>query len=155
MVKKKRNKCILRPDLLYHYNAKMKGTHFERGCESGSSLVEAAIIFPVLVLLFFGFIQYAVIFSNEIALRNALAVGTRTALNLGFKTETEGDIAESITGAISPVMYNENLSIQLTRPSSSLGKIRLTYTMPLFFPAVVPGRVGGVKDLVEEATVPL
>ena len=125
--------------------------------QSGSSLIEAAIIFPVFLLLLFGFIQYALIFSNEIALKNAVAVGARSVSILG-KNPSLSAIADSVEKAV-PTFELNNLNVT---PSISIDSetgrrivtINAEYQMPLFFPGVVPNNINGYKNIRANAVVP-
>jgi len=132
--------------------------HFQRRTsQSGSSLIEAAIIFPVFLLLLFGFIQYALIFSNEIALKNAVAVGARSVSILG-KNPSLLAIADTVEKAV-PTFDLNNLNVT---PSISIDAdsgrrivaINAEYQMPLFFPGVVPGNIDGHKNIRANAVVP-
>lgn len=123
---------------------------FSRDAENGSSLVEAAIIFPVIILLLMGFIQYAMLFSAEISLRNAASIGARTALNTESLNTT---VTDAISNALRAGGFT-NIPVITDLSDSTEIKFEVAYSVPLFFSSVVPNSLGGEKEIRVTTVVP-
>ncbi len=88
--------------------------------EKGQSLVEFALVLPVLLLLVLGLIQFGIIFSSQIAITNAAREGARVASVGASNTQVITRINNSIGGHIFlPELTSSN--IQITPPSPVVG----------------------------------
>jgi Flp pilus assembly protein TadG len=58
--------------------------------ERGQSMVELALILPVLLLILFGIVQFGTAFNNYVALTDAVRAGARTAAVSGGSTDPVG-----------------------------------------------------------------
>jgi len=121
----------------------LKQTRLGLAEENGSVMTEAAIVFPLLIAVIAGIVQYGFLFSATIALKNAAAVGARNAT-----LETGGtltSVCNSINSALPPNMdstlvSNCALDASFTIPGGSGGANRVSfdYSYDLFFPFIVP-----------------
>lgn len=68
--------------------------------DKGQSMVEFALILPVLLLLLLGIIQFGIIFSAHIAITNAAREGARVASVGASRQEIVGRMNNSIGGHI-------------------------------------------------------
>lgn len=99
--------------------------------ERGSALVEAAIVFPVLVLLIAGTIQFGYAYGILIDLKSASAVAARTAI-LGTQQSTSQVCTaarNAIRGAIDATRVICETTPQ-TLPTSANTAITITLTYP-------------------------
>ncbi len=80
--------------------------------EKGQTLVEFALVLPVLLLLVLGLIQFGIIFSAQIAITNAAREGVRVAAVGAKKDEIVIRINNSIGGHIFlPTLTDGNIDI--------------------------------------------
>jgi Flp pilus assembly protein TadG len=103
--------------------------------EIGSALVEAAIVMPIFFLMVAGTIQFGHLYTSLIVLRNASAVGARTAVLGTDQTTTE--VCDSARRALNS-QFEPSLLECLTSPSilpavsGTPITVTLSYPLPLF-----------------------
>src|SRR4051812_23390535 len=89
--------------------------------ERGAAMVEAAIAMMLLAVVLLGIIQYGLILSSYITLRNASAVGARVGvLRAGGATDSE--IRTAVRSAVTPMLDPTLLpdgSIAITRDTAA------------------------------------
>jgi Flp pilus assembly protein TadG len=115
----------------------------------GQSMVEFALLLPLLALLLFAIIQYGFIFSAYMTLRHAANVTART---VGLASLTPADATAVAKQAITPMLDVSKLgavtvnqvSVNTLNDSYS---VQLTYTLPLIIKFVVPGASGNTLVL--------
>jgi Flp pilus assembly protein TadG len=113
----------------------------------GQSLVEAAIIMPVMLLLIMGIIDFGLLFNNYILISNAAREGARKAA-LG---ETDVQIVQSIQN-MTTTLDLSNLEISIAPPDGSRGHgadvtVSIHYRSRLITPIIDKFFPGGVADL--------
>jgi Flp pilus assembly protein TadG len=127
-----------------------------RRAERGQGLVEFALILPLVVVMFFGIIQFGFLFGGQIALVNAVRDATRYASTSPVNSNPTSQITDAVargvpgyTGTatvaysycyyadpLAPVTYSTRIHVQVT------------YGHPLFVPLV--GRlVDGIDGTVD------
>jgi len=124
--------------------------------QRGQTLVEFALTIPLLVLLLFAIIQYGLIFSTYISLRNGSAAGARYA-TLSNPRPTESEIRDFTSGVLGPMVQtnritavNVNTNVIISTSGGTIGggaSVEVRYNMPLIVPFVVPGRTNNVLPL--------
>ena len=112
--------------------------------EGGQGLVEFALLLPLIVVMFFGIIQFGFLFGGQIALVNAVREATRYASTSPVNSNPTSQITDAVaravpgyTGAasinyrycyypdpLSPVTYSTRIHVDVT------------YGHPLFIPLV-------------------
>ena len=86
--------------------------------EHGAAAVEFALILPILVLLVFGIVEFAVAYNNQQGLHAAAREGARIAALPQSDTSTiESRVRSALNGVMSPAKIN-SASITIT-PSTS------------------------------------
>lgn len=60
--------------------------------ERGAALVEFALVFPILLLLLMGIVEFGLLFYNKQVLTNASREGARAGIAYATKTEIEGTV---------------------------------------------------------------
>ena len=116
-----------------------------RTADTGSTMVEFAIVLPVFLIILFGILQWGFIFSSRLILRNAVAVGARSVV-LYQGNASAGEAAT--LSAISPLdPANASVTCLKGLTAGSDSTCDLTYDYALFFPAVVPGSVNGILTI--------
>lgn len=123
---------------LFSFNADMQN-------ERGASMVEAAIVIPVLILVVLGIIQMGFMLSAQITLRNASAAGARWGIvNIGDANFNSG-VTNAVLGSIAPL---NPASVVVPAPVVSGGtnptvRVTVNYSLPLFPGSlIVLGRTG-------------
>lgn len=71
---------------------------FQRRCheERGASLIEAAFITPVFLVLLFGIVEFGLAFSDYLTLSNAVRAGARTASSSGSTSNADFTILKTV-----------------------------------------------------------
>ncbi|MEW6726174.1 TadE/TadG family type IV pilus assembly protein [Desulforudis sp. 1088] len=83
--------------------------------EKGQSLVEFALILPLLLLLLFGTIEFGRVFSASLVITNAAREGAR----LGAVGKTDAQITQSVKDMCSPPLDGGALDIEV-RPAEGV-----------------------------------
>lgn len=114
------------------------------GSESGSALLEAAIVMPVFFLMVAGTIQFGHIYTSLITLRSASAVAARVAI-LGTN-QTANQVCDAARGALNS-QFNPTLLECATSPSTlpvaSGTQVTVTLAYPVSLLSVGAGVVPG------------
>lgn len=71
--------------------------------EGGAAMVEMALILPILIILVFGIIQFAIAFNRVQGLHAAAREGARTA---SISTSSVGDVEARVTAALVGINYD-------------------------------------------------
>ncbi|HOP11192.1 MAG TPA: TadE/TadG family type IV pilus assembly protein [Oscillospiraceae bacterium] len=124
-----------------------------RHCESGQSMVEMALITPVLLLLLCGIIEFGILFGNQLTIQNDSREAARYASIHATETDVEDSIAEMLgTDALTS---DKTVTISFTDSSHKTGYVTVTVTT--IAPAITP--IGymffedGEKELVSATTM--
>jgi Flp pilus assembly protein TadG len=127
--------------------------------KSAQSLVEFALIIPLLALMLFGIIQYGFIFATYISVRNASAVGARHAVLSTTPRPTVTQIQNITRGAIGPMLQTNNIASINVNTNVTVGgvvgatSVQVQYNLPLIIPFVVPGKTAGGSLTLSGTTV--
>jgi Flp pilus assembly protein TadG len=109
------------------------------GRESGSDIVEFAVLLPVFALLLFGIVQYGLLFAAYITIRNASAAGARQAI---ISTDAS-NITAVAKASVGPLLDPNSLQVTPT-PTNMNGRagmiVNVSYPFKLIIPYIVPGR---------------
>ena len=116
--------------------------------EDGSTMLEFAIIIPVLSLLIFGIIQFSLMFDAMISIRNAAAVGAR---NIILHNGNSGTAIQAARDSIPPSLDKNLANISTSAHASGGTQISITYPYPMMIPLPIPGASGGIFNLQSEA----
>lgn len=109
--------------------------------ENGQTLVEFALILPILLLLVMGIIQFGIIFSAQIGITNAAREGARAAA-VGYSvTEVQNTVSNTVGSHISfnlvsTDVYPEEKTIGQDVTVTVIGEVELIVPIPDVF---VPG----------------
>jgi Flp pilus assembly protein TadG len=108
--------------------------------ESGSDIVEFAVLLPVFALLLFGIVQYALLFTAYITIRKASDAGARQAI---VSNMTTNNIVEVARSAVGPLLNPGSLTVTSTATNMN-GRpgmvVNVSYPFQLIIPYIVPGR---------------
>ena len=116
--------------------------------DKGSAAVEFALIIPVLILVLFGIIQYGLIFSTHITVRNATVVGARVAAMYSPTTNPITNGQNAAQTAIQRAALNTANIQSNTCVSGSPGyTCSLSYRLKLLLPFIIPGNAGGNMNI--------
>jgi len=119
--------------------------------ERGAELIEMAIVLPILLLVFAGIADFAVMFQRFITLNNAAREGARIAVLPGYsQTDVQNRVTEYVregTGdnTLSPVTVLTPVSIDPPGVTPPFPAAQVTVTMTYSYPIVGPvmGLFGG------------
>jgi Flp pilus assembly protein TadG len=106
--------------------------------EKGQSLVEMAIVLPILLLLFCGIVDFGWIMANQLIADN----GSREGARLGSVVATKADYGSQVSNrilAVTPGYSHSGIGIftvltSPSNPSSGDIKVTITYTFHLLTP---------------------
>jgi Flp pilus assembly protein TadG len=123
----------------------------------GQSMVEFALLLPLLALILFAIIQYGFILSAYVSVRNASALAARYAI-LTVPTPTTSQIQALATDAVRPMLdptratavVNTNAVVS---GGSGAKSVQVTYNLPLIIGFVVPGRNNDNTFTIRAATI--
>jgi len=111
------------------------GRKISRRRQSGSQLVEFALVLPILTILIFGICQYGFMFAAYITIRNASAVGARQAII------NSNNVVAVAQAAVAPLLNPGSATVTSTPTNLTTGSgvsVQVTYQFPLIIPFVVP-----------------
>ena len=114
--------------------------------EKGQSLVEFAILLPVLLLLIMGILEFGLILNSYLTINNSAREGAR----LGIVSGSNLEISKLITN-ISPNLDSKNLILNITpldgsRKSGSTISVEVIYNYHLTIP-IISNLLGNVMVL--------
>lgn len=123
----------------------MKQNHRRRS--KGQSLVETAIILPIVLLLVMGIIDFGLLFNNYILISNASREGARKAALGGSDIEIVQTVQNMTT-----TLELSKMAIAITPPYGSRGhgaavKVSITYRSELITPIIDKFFPGGVAEI--------
>lgn len=116
-----------------------------RGTDTAQSLVEFALVLPLLLLLIVGAIEFGRGYQSWLTLSNAAAVGARTA-SVG---EPAGVVATAVRNA-APTLNPSTLVVQVDNAQGDTGTpvtVRVSYGLALITPVVAGLVPNGTIDL--------
>ena len=104
--------------------------------QNGQSLVEFAIILPIILLLVMGILQFGMMLNSYLAIQNAAREGARA----GVVGSTDTEIRNLIIST-SPVLEPVNLNVNVTpgeaeRKSGDTLTVNVTYNYKLIVPII-------------------
>jgi len=121
------------------------------GSQNGSTAVELALVFPILISILFGFIQFGLILSTSLSLENAAAIGARTAATGASNEVVSETIIQSLSASVKWNYSGQDSATTIpdyTLPSGvSASRVELVHHMPLMIPFIVPGSQNGFLEL--------
>ena len=124
----------------------------------GQSLIEFALVLPLLALVLFAIIQYGFVLAAHIALRNATVVGARYA-TLQINPAPSVAQIENITKAAVASMLDTNSLTVTVNTNATVGGVagarvvQAQYNLRLVIPFVVPGGGPGGSVTLSATTV--
>jgi len=121
--------------------------------ESGQSMVEMALITPILLLLLCGIIEFGIMFGTQLTIQNDSREGARYASIHASESDVE-DTVDTMLGA-DAITSAKDVTVSFTDSSHTSGYVTVTVTT--IIPAITP--VGymffedGEKQLVSATTM--
>lgn len=119
--------------------------------ESGASILEFALVLPVLILFLFGIIQYGWLFATKLSLMNTTATIARYS-TVGYPRPTADQVNSAfLNNVMLPVEKNSIKSISLIENVDDiidLREVKVVYDLELFFPFIIPNNKNGKLELV-------
>ena len=123
--------------------------------QKGQSLVEFALILPVLLLLVFGIIQFGIIFNGQISVTSAAREGARVAVVLG-EAEARNRVENALAGALlvdfDPTDPGNVIFTTEDPKSGNELAVTVKASVPILVP-LLPGLVGGTDFNLESTSV--
>jgi uncharacterized protein (UPF0333 family) len=110
--------------------------------ENGNVLLELAIVFPVLILLISGIVQFGFILNAKIAVNSAAYEASRAATLSRDPFSAALSAASNYAGGNLPGWdLSSRLKVNVQAPDGSPGsevKVEVIYSVPVFFSKIVP-----------------
>ncbi len=118
---------------------------------SSQTIVEFALVIPLLALMLFAIIQYGFLFAAQITVRNASAVGARRAvLSGGSAADAQAIAQQAVAPLLNPHLVTATL--QATNIAGATAQsMTVSYPYPLIIPFVIPG--GGKTRTLTSTTI--
>jgi Flp pilus assembly protein TadG len=102
--------------------------------ESGQSLVEMALITPLLLLLLCGIIEFGIMFGTQLTIQNDSREGARyAAIHAG-----DGDVVSQVTQIVGSSAITSDKSVTLSFTDSTRKSGYVTVTVKTTIPAITP-----------------
>jgi Flp pilus assembly protein TadG len=96
--------------------------------ERGQTMVEFALVLPILALLLFGVIQFGIAFNNYITLTDAVRAGARKAAVSGDATDPVGTTTTEVKNSAGGLDTSQlNVSVSSTWQTGSDVTVQATY----------------------------
>jgi hypothetical protein len=123
-----------------------KMAHPGTGCcdEPGQALVEMALTFPLLLLLFFGLIEFSLVIFSYNTISNAAREGARTGIIAGSTDATIRTAARKLTTAVQ--CSGAGMTITPSRPSADTVQVDIDCTVPMITQMMVQA-LGGTGTI--------
>lgn len=118
--------------------------------DAGQSLVEFALVVPLVLALLFGIIEFGRGFQSWLAITNAAAFGART----GAVGASAADIEVATRGAAAS-LDNPAITVVVTNAQGAPGgaiNVRVQYAMPMITPIFAVFVPGGILTVTADAT---
>jgi Flp pilus assembly protein TadG len=112
-------------------------------------MVEMALIMPLFLLILFGIIQYCLLFSAYMTVRNAAAVAARYAALTQDPEPTQDQVAATARAAVQPALDPARLDQVTVDMNATVGSaggakmVTLRYQYPVLISFVIPGASSG------------
>jgi Flp pilus assembly protein TadG len=142
--------------------AAIKPLKLRVGSERGAELIEFALVFPLLLLLVLGMVDFGFLFQRYEVLTNAAREGARLAVLPGYSTDdVTARVRSYVTGGGVPTTAtNPNVAVaDFTIPTSAGGptlsgkRVTITYTNSYLFIGPIAAMFGGQFSTVPITTV--
>ena len=119
------------------------------GGDRGSALVEFVLVFPIVMVMLFGIVEFGILLNAQLVLDSTARDAARRSAVEGGATERVYERIESqlLTGGIEPEEVEVYIS-PWTAPYGHSIRVRLTYEYPLMVPAIraIVGRSVSLKS---------
>jgi len=107
----------------------------------GQSVVEFALVLPVLLLLVMGIIEFGRIFMAQQSITNASREGARTGV---LPSSTSSDVQNTVTSYMASAGLDDTCTVTMTNvgPTVSSGSptsVTVQYTLPILTGSIIPG----------------
>ncbi len=112
--------------------------------DKGQSLVEMALIMPLLLLLIMGLFQFSIILRSKLVLEHAVREGGRLAAVMALEVGSDDRIKQAVinaAGTLNPVLQKTDISVspselETGRMSGYPVTIIVNYSLPLQIPVI-------------------
>jgi Flp pilus assembly protein TadG len=122
--------------------------------ERGAELIEFALIFPLLLLVMLGIVDFGFLFQRYEVLTNATREGARLAVLPGYTTAdvklrvcnylTTGGVPTTACGTTKPVVTVTDTTVAVTGgPAVAVKRVQVTYSHNYMFVGPIIGLMGG------------
>lgn len=93
------------------------------GRERGATLVEAALVYPLLFLLMFGVVEFGLAFKDYLTVSHAARDGARAGATYGNNPAADILILEEVHRALSTVGMRDGIEVRIFDPVGGAGSI--------------------------------
>lgn len=136
----------------------LKTTILDLRSEAGATLVEAAVVVPLIITLLLGMVQYGLIFGGYLTLQHAAAVASRAVYSGNVEAAARAAVTPYLQSAqLTTSAVTSNVVVTLSDGTSQVlpvTNLTLDYNFPVYFKLVVPGTSSdGTIRLRSQATV--
>jgi len=127
--------------------------HIRKKKQLGQSLVEFALVLPILLLTIMGVVEFGRIFMTQQVITNASREGARAAILPG---NTEAEVYETVSSYMSSAGLVSGLSLETSNVGENVQpgtrtSVTVRYDLPILTGSIIPGL--GETILLENTTV--
>jgi Flp pilus assembly protein TadG len=134
--------------------AEMNSMKGRLSSERGAELIEFALIFPLLLLVMLGIVDFGFLFQRYEVLTNATREGARIAVLPGYATADvklrvcnylqTGGVPTTVCGTTNPVVTVTDSTVAMAvGPALSVKRVQVTYSHNYMFVGPIIGLMGG------------
>src|SRR6266478_6375576 len=99
------------------------------GDEQGQTMVEFAVVLPILVVLLFGIVQFGILFNNYVTLTDAARAGARAAAVSRQASDPVGAATAAVQSSASDLNQG-NLGVNISSTWAPTAPVTVTATYP-------------------------
>lgn len=118
--------------------------------EAGQSLVEFALVLPLVLSILFGIVEFGRGFQSWLAITNAAAYGARTGA-VGASAVAIDTATRDAAASLDPVLLDVQIANAQGPPGTAVN-VQVTYDLPMITPIFAVLLPGGVISLTADAT---
>ena len=105
------------------------------GSDRGAAAVEFALVFPILILMLIGIVEFGSVFNTQLMLTSAAREGARTMAVTGDAAAARAAVVSAAIG-LSPALTVANVSVTPTSCSATTNvTVTITYAKAFGIPA--------------------
>lgn len=99
----------------------MRSTQKRSHGERGATLVEAALVYPLLFLVLFGIVEFGLAFKDYLSISHAARDGARAGATFGDDPRADMLILRDVEGTLATIGIADGVTVRIFNPISGVG----------------------------------